>query len=155
MTTAAAARAATRIDREANSIMMTRTFAASREHIFEAWTNPEHITSWWDPTGARLAACEVDLRPGGRFRFVNQGTHGAPAFEGVYREISPPSRLAFEAMGSVGTVDLEDLGGRTLMTVTIRCASPEHLEQFVKMGVDVGTARTLDNLVAHVARLHP
>ena len=119
------------------------------------WTNPEHITSWWDPTGARLAACEVDLRPGGRFRFVNQGTHGAPAFEGVYREISPPSRLAFEAMGSVGTVDLEDLGGRTLMTVTIRCASPEHLEQFVKMGVDVGTARTLDNLVAHVARLHP
>jgi len=122
---------------------------------FEAWTNPEHITSWWDPTGARLAACEVDLRPGGRFRFVNQGTHGAPAFEGVYREISPPSRLAFEAMGSVGTVDLEDLGGRTLMTVTIRCASPEHLEQFVKMGVDVGTARTLDNLVAHVARLHP
>lgn len=38
-----------------------------------------------------------------------------------------------------------------MLTVTIQCGSPEHLEQFLKMGVDVGTARTLDNLVAHVA----
>ena len=130
---------------------MVRSFDAPRERIFAAWTVPEHIMCWWDPTGARLAACEVDLRPGGSFRFVNQGTHGAPAFEGVYREISPPERLVFEALGSVGTVALEDSDGRTIMTVTIQCGSPEQLEQFVKMGVDVGTSRTLDNLVAYIA----
>jgi uncharacterized protein YndB with AHSA1/START domain len=155
MTMALMGNAATTIDRRANAISMRRSFAAPRERVFEAWTVAEHIACWWDPTNVKLAECEVDLRPGGRFRFVNQGSHGAPEFGGVYREISPPVRLVFEAMGSVGTVALEDLGDRTLMTVTIQCASPEHLEQFIRMGVDVGTARTLDNLVAHVARMRP
>ena len=145
----------TTIDRRANSISMVRSFDAPRERIFEAWTNPEHIICWWDPTGVPLATCEVDLRPGGSFSFVNQATHGAPAFDGVYREISPPARLVFEAMGSVGTVALEDLGGRTLMTVTIQCRTPEQLEQFIKMGVDVGTSQTLDNLVAYLAGSRP
>jgi uncharacterized protein YndB with AHSA1/START domain len=155
MLTASSADTATRIDRQKNVISMSRSFAAPPERIFEAWTLPEQITSWWDPTGARLAQCEVDLRVGGRFRFINQGSHGAPEFVGVYREIAPPERLVFEAMGSIGTVALEDLGGFTLMIVTIQCASQEQLEQFVKMGVDVGTSRTLDNLVAHVAGLRP
>lgn len=142
------------IDRAAHTITMTRSFEASRERVFEAWTRPEHIICWWDPSGVRLADCEVDLRPGGRFKFVNRALHGAPPFGGVYREIAPPERLVFEAMGSVGTVILEDAGDKTFMTVTIKCASPEHLEQFVRMGVDVGTSRTLDNLVAHVAAMH-
>src|SRR5271163_3947810 len=129
------------IDRAAHTITMTRSFEAPRERVFEAWTRPEQIICWWDPSGVRLADCEVDLRPGGRFKFVN-------------REIAPPERLVFEAMGSVGTVILEDAGDKTFMTVTIKCASPEHLEQFVRMGVDVGTSRTLANLVAHVAAMH-
>jgi uncharacterized protein YndB with AHSA1/START domain len=140
-----------RIDRRTNALSMQRAFNASREQIFEAWTSPEHVACWWDPTGARLSACEIDLRPGGRFRFVNQGEHGVAAFEGVYREVSPPARLMFEALGSIGTVALEALRDGTLMTVTIQCSSAEHLEQFLRIGVDVGTARTLDNLVAHVA----
>jgi uncharacterized protein YndB with AHSA1/START domain len=134
---------------------MTRRFAAAPDRIFEAWTEPEHIMCWWDPTGARLAECEVDLRPGGRFRFINGGSHGSPEFAGVYREVARPKRIVFEAMGSVGTVALEVSSGGTLMTVTIQCATPEQLEQFVKMGVDVGTSRTLDNLVTHVAGLRP
>jgi uncharacterized protein YndB with AHSA1/START domain len=142
----------TKIDRVANTISMTRYFAAPRERIFEAWTQPEHLACWWDPTGARLAQCEIDLRPGGRFRFVNQGMHGAPAFEGVYLEIAPPERLAFEALGSVGTVALEQAEGGARMTVTIQCQSPERLEHFLQMGVADGTSRTLDNLVAYFAR---
>ncbi len=143
----------TKIDHRTNSISMKRSFVAPRERIFEAWTVPEHITCWWDPTGAPLAKCEVDLRPGGRFIFANQGTRGVPAFGGVYREIAPPERLVFEAMGSIGTVELEDLGGRTLMTVTIRCGSPEQLKHFVHLGVDVDTSRTLDNLVDYVGHM--
>jgi hypothetical protein len=71
----------------------------------------------------------------------------------VYRVIERPSLLVFDAMGAVGTVrlDADDRGRGTQMTVTIRCAGPEHLEQFVKLGVADGTDRTLDNLVAHVA----
>jgi uncharacterized protein YndB with AHSA1/START domain len=116
--------------------------------VFDAWTKPEQIAEWWDPTGARLVACEIDLRRGGAFRFVNDG-HGA-SFTGTYTVVERPSRLVFEAMGSVGTVTLETVGNGTRMSVTIRCASKEQLEQFVKMGIAPNTDRTLDNLVRYL-----
>jgi uncharacterized protein YndB with AHSA1/START domain len=74
------------VDRETHAIVLTRMFAATREQVFEAWTRPEHVTCWWDPTGRPLAECEIDLRPGGTFRFVNQQSAGAHDFAGVYRE---------------------------------------------------------------------
>lgn len=55
-------------------------------------------------------------------------------------------------MGAIGTVRLEADASTTRMTVTIRCPSAQHLEQMVKLGVDSGTDRTLDNLVDHVTR---
>lgn len=136
------------IDRAALTITLRRTFAAPREEVFEAWTQPEHVACWWDPTGTRLVECEIDLRPGGNFKFVS-ASHGPP-FSGTYREIARPAKLVFDALGAVGTVDLQDVGGETLMTVTIKCGSPSHLEQFLQLGVDEGTGRTLDNLVAYV-----
>jgi uncharacterized protein YndB with AHSA1/START domain len=140
------------VDRDAHTIMLTRTFSAPREQVFEAWTRPEHVACWWDPAGARLTECEIDLRPGGAFRFVNQGSH-VPPFSGIYREIAPPEQLVFEAMGAIGKVVLRDVGGKTLMTVTIECGSTAQLDQFVKMGVDVGTSQTLDNLVVYVGAM--
>ncbi len=71
-------------------------------------------------------------------------------FAGVYLEIASPERLIFEALGSTGRVVLRESGGKTHMTVEIECRSAEQLEQFLKMGVAVGTAQTLDNLVAYV-----
>ena len=141
------------IDRAANTIVMTRRLAAPRAYVFDAWTQPEHVICWWDPSGSRLTSCEIDLRPGGAFRFVPEGSPDVPSFSGVYREIAPPERLVFDAMGAVGRVILEDLGGATLMTVSIACASAAHLDQFLQMGVDAGTAGTLDNLVAYVGAM--
>jgi hypothetical protein len=69
---------------------------------------------------------------------------------GRYREIAPPNHLIFEAMGAIGRVILEDVGGKTHLTVKIECGSAARLEQFLKMGVDAGTAKTLDDLVAYV-----
>ena len=74
------------------------------------------------------------------------------AFAGTYREIAPHRRLIFEALGATGRVILEEAAGRTPMAVEIECRSAEHLDQFLEMGVDVGTARTLDNLVAYAQR---
>ncbi len=139
-----------RLDPATFTITFERSIAASVEQIFDAWTQPEHISQWWDPTGAPLVACTIDLRPGGAFRFVTDGH--APPFEGAYRVVERPSKLVFDAMGSTGTVLLERKGGKTHLTVTIRCASAEHLEQFVKIGVDVGTNKTLDNLVVHAEK---
>jgi uncharacterized protein YndB with AHSA1/START domain len=138
------------VDRETHAIVLTRQFAAPREQVFEAWTRPVHVTCWWDPAGHPLAECEIDLRPGGAFRFVSQHSPAAQQFAGVYREISPPDHLVFEAMGATGRVILEEIGGRTHLTVRIECGSAAQLEQDLKMGVDAGTAKTLDNLVAYI-----
>ena len=139
----------TTIDRATFTITFLRTFTASREDVFEAWTRPEQLAEWWDPTGARLTSCTIDLRVGGSFRFENDGH--SPPFVGVYRIVERPGMLVFEALGAVGTVKLDADGGTTRMTVTIRCGSAEHLDQFIAIGVDVNTEKTFDQLVAFVA----
>jgi uncharacterized protein YndB with AHSA1/START domain len=139
------------IDRASNTIRLARDFDAPPSEIFEAWTKPEHVTRWWDAAGDPLAVCEIDLRPGGSFRFVTRGHPDLP-FAGVYREIAPPDRLIFEALGSTGRVLIREADGRTLMTVEIECGSSEQLDQFLKMGVSAGTGRTLDSLVAYMRR---
>ena len=130
------------------SIRLTRDFDAPRAQIFEAWTQPGHVSVWWDAAGEPLATCEIDFRPGGSFKFVTKG-HPEMPFTGTYREIVPPNRLIFEALGATGRVLLKEVAGRTHMTVEIECQSSDHLDQYLKGGVDVGTAQTLDNLVAY------
>lgn len=138
------------VDQDTHAIVLTRMLTASREQVFEAWTRPEHVGSWWDPAGHPLAVCEIDLRPGGAFRFVNRHNAGAHEFAGIYREITPPDCLIFEAMGAIGRVILEEIAGKTRLTVRIECDSAAQLEQYLKFGIDTGTAKTLDNLVAYV-----
>lgn len=137
------------IDRETHTIRLVRTFEVAPSIIFDAWTQPEQVSCWWDANGQRLTTCEIDLRPGGAFKFVSPG-HDDKPFSGTYREIRRPDLLRFDANGAAGTVRLEPSGIGTRMTVEIACSSGEHLEQFLKFGVDVGTSRTLDNLVRHV-----
>jgi uncharacterized protein YndB with AHSA1/START domain len=139
------------IDRGAHTIRLTRVFDAPRAEIFQAWTRPEHVSCWWDAAGEPLTVCEIDLRPGGAFRFVTKGHPDMP-FAGTYREIAPPDRLVFEAIGATGRVILKDVAGKTHMTVEIECRSAEQLEQYLKMGVDVGTSQTIDNLVDYARR---
>jgi uncharacterized protein YndB with AHSA1/START domain len=139
------------IDRQSHTIRLTRDFDTSRAEIFEAWTKPEHVACWWDAAGEPLTTCEIDLRPGGSFKFVTKGHPDMP-FAGTYREIAPPSRLIFEALGATGRVTLEEAAGKTQMAVEIECRSAEQLDQYLRMGVDVGTGQTLDNLVAYAKR---
>jgi uncharacterized protein YndB with AHSA1/START domain len=138
------------VNRDTHAIVLRRMLAAPREKVFEAWTRPEHVRCWWDPAGYPLAECEIDLRAGGAFRFVNRDAPGAYEFAGVYREIAPPHHLIFEAMGAIGHVILEEIGGKTHLTVRIECGSAARLEEYLKMGVDAGTAKTLDYLVEYV-----
>jgi uncharacterized protein YndB with AHSA1/START domain len=152
----AASQAATKtnlvIDRSTHTIRLARDFDAPRTQIFEAWTRPEHVTCWWDAAGEPLTACEIDLRPGGSFKFVTKG-HPEMPFVGTYLEIAPPDRLVFEALGAIGRVLLQEAACKTHMSVEIVCRSADHLDQFLKMGVDVGTSQTLDNLVAYAGAM--
>jgi uncharacterized protein YndB with AHSA1/START domain len=64
------------IDDETFTLTFERRLRASREDVFDAWTHPEDLAEWWDPTGTPLTRCQIDLRPGGAFVFENAG-HGA------------------------------------------------------------------------------
>src|ERR1700680_5174584 len=111
---------------------MTRLFDAPRHLVFEAMTKPEHVKQWWGRLGEgySVPVCEIDLRPGGAWRFVNRHPKGEAAFHGEYREITPPSRLGFTEIFeefpdtvSVVTGELADEKGKTRMTVTVRYPS--------------------------------
>jgi uncharacterized protein YndB with AHSA1/START domain len=149
------AAATTRNDR---TIVITRDFDAPRALVFEAWTTPAHVVVWWDPTGRPLAACEIDLRPGGAFRFVHLSGAGH-AFEGHYVEIVPPSRLVFTTRApatsadAIGTLTFAERAGRTTLTMTIECQSGEDRDALLAMRIDTGTMRTLENLDAYLRGL--
>lgn len=137
------------IDRDRTTIHFERQLDASPAEAFAAWTDPAQVTAWWDPTGAPLVACSIDLRPQGAFRFVTAGH--APPFEGTYDVVEPPRRLAFRAMGAYGVVTFAAASGGTRMHVSITSPSVEHFEMFIKLGVAIGTGATLDNLARTLA----
>ena len=138
------------IDHQTHTIRFDRHVDAPRADVFEAWTTPEQVTAWWDPDGEPLVTCEIDLRVGGSFSFATRA-HSAMPFAGIYQEIVPPRELVFASMGATGRVKLEESAKGTHMVVEIICRSEEALEQFTKMGVHEGTARTVDNLVSYVS----
>jgi uncharacterized protein YndB with AHSA1/START domain len=139
------------IDRASFTIRFERLLDATPAAVFDAWTKPEEVSLWWDPEGQPLLRCEIDLRVGGRFAFATRGHPDMP-FTGSYHEVQQPGRLVFDGLGAIGTVLIVGEGHGTRLTVLIRCASAEHFEQFLKIGVAKGTAQTLDNLVAFAGR---
>jgi len=78
-------------------ITLTRLFDAPRELVFDAMTRPEHVKRWWGNLDDRhsMSVCEIDLRPGGAWRWVGRGPGGEYAFSGVYKEIVRPDRLVY------------------------------------------------------------
>ncbi len=139
------------IDETNHTLRFVRELSARPARVFAAWTDPDQVALWWDATGEKLAVCKIDLRIDGAFSFITSH-HPEKPFTGVYREISPPKLIVFDANGAIGKVMLTEQDTGTHMTVEIACRSPEHLAQFVAMGVAAGTSQTLDNLGRHLQR---
>ena len=136
-------------------IVVTRLFDAPRALVFEAWTKAEHVAHWWDPSGVPLAVCEIDLRQGGAFRWVNRAPDGGEGyvFRGIYREIVPPEKLVFTAPDSPergATLVFAEDGKKTRLTITMECATRRERDAMLQMRVDAGTAQTLENLAAYL-----
>lgn len=138
-------------DRE---IVMTRVFHAPRRLVFEAHTKREHLERWWGPQGFTLLVCDIDLRVGGAYRFVQRGPDGGEyAFRGVYRELMPPERMVqtFEFEGMPGHIALQTLtflehGGKTTLTTNILCDSVEDRDGMLQSGMEDGAGESLDRL---------
>src|SRR6187431_1477590 len=113
-------------------LVVTRTFNAPARIVFEAWTKPELMKRWWVPKSMdmSLLSCEMDVRDGGKYRFVfGQGME----FFGRYIEVTPHSRLVWTneeggENGSVTTVTLEEKGGKTLLVMSDLYPSKEALD---------------------------
>jgi uncharacterized protein YndB with AHSA1/START domain len=136
-------------------IRMTRLFDAPRDLVFEAMSKPEHIKRWWGCLGEgySVPVCEVDLRVGGAWRFVNRHPKGEAAFHGVYREIDPPERVVFTEIfeefpdaESVVTAVLTEENGKTRLTATVRYPSLEVRDAVMQSGMAHGAAISYDRL---------
>jgi uncharacterized protein YndB with AHSA1/START domain len=124
--------------------------------VFEAMSKPEHIKRWWGRLGDgySVPVCEVDLRPGGAWRFVNRTPKGETvAFYGVYREIAPPERVVFTEIfeqfpdtESVVTSVLTEENGKTRLTVTCLYPSVEVRDIVIQSGMERGAGISYDRL---------
>ena len=105
-----------------------------------------------------MQVCEIDLRPGGAWRFVQQAPDGATfAFRGEYHEIAPPERLVytFEYEGMPGhvlveTLTFEEQDGRTKLTALDRFASAGARDAMLQSGMEQGAVESLDRLATHL-----
>ena len=143
-------------------IHIERIFDAPRDRVFAVYTDPELIPQWWGPRDTTTVVDQMDVRPGGSWRFVMRGSDGTESgFRGTHREVTPPERIVqtFEWEGmpghvSVETATFEDLGDRTKVTTTSIFHTTEERDGMLGSGMEGGMNETyarLDELLARLA----
>ncbi len=140
----------------ARQIVNTRIVNASRELVWKAWTDPKHIIHWWGPTGFTNTIHEMDVRPGGTWRFIMHGPDGTNyENENLYLEVVKPERLIYEHVSppkhSVKTT-FEECEGKTKITMEMTFATAEERDTTVeKYGAVEGMKQTLGRMAEYVA----
>jgi uncharacterized protein YndB with AHSA1/START domain len=140
-----------------HEIVMTRTFDAPRRLVFDAFTKPDLVKRWLlGPDGWTLPVCEIDLRVGGRYRYVwhRERDGKQMAMGGVYREVVVPERIVSTEVfddpwypgEGLTTVVLLEQHGRTTVTQTMRLVSREARDGILKSGMERGVAASYDRL---------
>jgi uncharacterized protein YndB with AHSA1/START domain len=138
-------------DRE---VVIARAFAAPRPLVFEAWTNPKYIPQWMlGPPGWTMPVCELDLRPGGAWRYVwRQADGNEMEMTGEVREVDPPARVVTtERWGAdwpetVNSMVLVEEDGVTRVTLTITYPSKEAREAALQTGMKEGMEQSFGRL---------
>jgi len=162
MATATKTRATTFTTPNDREVVITRAVDAPRRLVFAAWTDPVHIPQWLlGPEGWTMPICEMDLRPGGAWRYVWRKADGAEMeMSGIVREVSPPERLVTtERWGpewpeTVNTLLLTESGGKTTITLTITYVSKAARDAALETGMAEGVEQSfvrLDRIVRTLA----
>ena len=144
----------------AREIVSERVFDAPQQRVFASYTDPGLIPQWWGPRGTTTIVDQMDVRPGGAWRFVSRDSDGGETgFRGTYREVTPPERIVqtFEWEGMPGhvaveTATFEDLGGRTRVTTTSLFHTPEERDGMLASGMERGLTETHDRLAELLAQ---
>ena len=162
---------ATRIDRgstdttaiysEGGDLTFERTFDASREKVWKAFTDPEAVPHWWGKHGTTTIVQEMDVRPRGKWRYVSRAVdRDDVTFYGEYLEVDPPQGFKWtfmfdvEGVGPMGgpeTWILEEVDGKTKVTSVGHMGSVDVLEGALSTGMVEGALETWDRLAALLA----
>jgi uncharacterized protein YndB with AHSA1/START domain len=148
-------------------ILITRQFDAPADLVFRAYTTPELVRRWWGFETAEWLVCEIDLRVGGRWRYVVREPEPdmEVGFHGEYREIDAPWRLVStevyegapvpdpDALATLNVVTLEENDGVTTLTVLVQCPNAETRDAIIQSGMEGGlqvSYNRLEDLVTQV-----
>ncbi len=143
-------------------LVITAVLDAPRNLVFEAFTKPEHVKRWWGLRRSTMPICEIDLRPGGAWRYVVRDTETGreDGFSGVYREIAAPGRLVYTEgwEGLPGhdylvTATLDEKDGRTTVTSRLQYKSVEDRDGHIHSGMEPGMRETYDRLGEYLATM--
>jgi uncharacterized protein YndB with AHSA1/START domain len=138
-------------------ILITREFDAPKHLVYKAWTTPELVRRWWHANRGEMTVCEIDLRVGGKWRYaMNADGFGEVGFHGEYRAIVPDERLVStevyegipdaEDNAALDTLTLEEVDGRTLMTVLVEHKTKEGRDAHIESGMEAGMQDAMDLL---------
>lgn len=135
-------------------ILITREFDAPRHLVYRAFTTPELIRRWWAGERGEVTSAEVDLHPGGTWRYVMIANGGFEvAFHGEYREIVPDERIVttdvFEGMpdaAAVTTTTFAEKDGRTTLLILVEHSSQEHRDAHINSGMEGGMQESMNKL---------
>lgn len=138
-------------------ILITRAFAAPRHLVYRAWTTPELVKRWWAGQRGTMRIVDIDLRVGGKWRYVMDTNGGFEvAFHGEYREIIPNERIVntevFEMPGpsdsdaALNIVTFTEAGGRTSLALLVETPSKEVRDAIIESGMEGGMQEHMDLL---------
>ena len=146
---------------DGTDLVFERTFDAPRELVWKAFTDPELIPRWWGPNGTTTTVAEMDVRPGGSWRYISRAPdRDDVAFYGKYLEVEPPRQFKWtflfdvEGVGEQGgleTFTFDDVDGKTKVTSVGHFGSVAELEGAVATGMVAGAVETWDRLEALLA----
>jgi uncharacterized protein YndB with AHSA1/START domain len=133
-------------------ILITREFDAPRHLVYEAWTTPELVRRWWHANRGEVTLVEIDLRVGGKWRYVMIADGGLEVgFHGEYREIVPNERIVstevYEGMPegeALNTLTFTEVDGRTTLTLLVQHTSKEHHDGHIESGMEDGMQDAFD-----------
>jgi uncharacterized protein YndB with AHSA1/START domain len=146
-------------------LVLERVMDVPRELVWDAWTKPEHVSKWFSPAPWTITDCEIDLRPGGVFRFVMLSPDGKEFPNiGCYLEVIPNERLVWtdallpgyrpsENPFMTAIVTLEALGSGTRYTAMAIHRDEAVRKQHEEMGFHDGWGKVLDQLVAYAKKI--
>lgn len=144
-------------------IRMSRTFDAPRAMVWKAYTTPELVKLWLGIRGGwTLAECEIDLRVGGRYRYVwrHPERAGEMGVSGEYLEVDAPARFVcterfdqpwYPGGGAITTITFDERAGTTTLTMTIRYESREARDQVLASPATEGVAEGYERLAGVLA----